>query len=491
MFAIDLRALAAFRVALGLVLLLDLCSRVADLGAHYSDAGVLPRSAAERLFLQSPWSWSLHALGGSSAFQATLFGLALLAAAALLVGAWTRLATAISWLLLASLHARNPMLLFGADHLLRMLLFWSMFLPLGARGSVDSAQSADTGAGRHLSVASAALLLQPAFMYVFAGIFKLNESWTSGEALRSALRLEMFAKPLGARLAVHPETLALLGSTVPWMEIGLGMVLFSPWRTALLRGLALPLLAGFHLAISLLLETGLFQVLSLSALLLFVPGQVWDRLWPSRRPVRARLTPASTGVLSDTKAVLVGLLLLYVLVWNLATLDARSYTRAHLVEWMSEGDDGSFHRRLLLPGYAVERRLGLLGWIGRSAHLYQQWNLFERGGGERGGWHVVAGTLEDGREVDVLLEHPLAPTALSTHPTDAGALYPGIRWRVYFKYLMQAEQARPLLPGVLARRWERAHPESPLHELEVLFLQRPRDPAQAAPEVAVWFRGAP
>ena len=43
LFSIDLRSLAAFRMALGVLLLADLVMRAQDLSAHYTDWGVLPR----------------------------------------------------------------------------------------------------------------------------------------------------------------------------------------------------------------------------------------------------------------------------------------------------------------------------------------------------------------------------------------------------------------------------------------------------------------
>jgi hypothetical protein len=491
LFEIDLRALAAFRISIGLLLAADLCERARDLRAHYTDAGVLPRAAADELFLSSPWHWSVHALGGDSLSQTALFGLALAVALAMVAGAWTRLATLTSWLLLASLHARNPMLLFGADHLLRMLLFWSMFVPLGERWSFDSTRAGRTAGRGELSVGSAALLLQPAVMYVFAGIFKLNESWSAGDALQSALSLEMFAKPPAARLVQHEEWLAWFGPLLPWMEVALGAMLFVPWKTARFRALALALLALLHLSIWLLFETGSFQLVCLSGLLLFLPRAVWERVSPgSTRPTEVE-SPHSSSVRSDAKAVLVGLLALYGLAWNIASLSARDYAREHAVEWMSEGSDGSFRRRLLLPGQAVERRFGTLGWVGRAAHLYQQWNVFEQGGGRRGGWHLVRGTLVDGSRVDALATGLHSAPELESPPTDAASLYPGIRWRVYFKYLTQAEQARALLPPVLIDRWERAHPDQPLRELEVFFLQRRDGAGVALPdaEASVWSRG--
>ena len=43
-FGIDTRSLAVFRIGLALTILLDLVLRAQDLGAHYTDAGVLPRA---------------------------------------------------------------------------------------------------------------------------------------------------------------------------------------------------------------------------------------------------------------------------------------------------------------------------------------------------------------------------------------------------------------------------------------------------------------
>ena len=100
--SLDLRSLALFRVCLGLILLADLGIRAGDLHPHYTDAGVL---RADEI--------------------------------ALLVGFYTRAATFLSFVLLLSLHNRNPLVLHGGDSLLRLLLFWSLLLPLGACWSLD------------------------------------------------------------------------------------------------------------------------------------------------------------------------------------------------------------------------------------------------------------------------------------------------------------------------------------------------------------------
>ncbi|MFB6198096.1 MAG: HTTM domain-containing protein, partial [Halobacteriaceae archaeon] len=58
--SVDLRALAAFRAGLGLVLLIDIGLRSGDLVAFYTDAGILPRSILFELY-PTIGHFSLHA----------------------------------------------------------------------------------------------------------------------------------------------------------------------------------------------------------------------------------------------------------------------------------------------------------------------------------------------------------------------------------------------------------------------------------------------
>jgi hypothetical protein len=53
------------------------------------------------------------------------------AATAVALGYYTRLAMFLSWYPVISLHDRNPIILHNGDGVLRLLLFWGMFLPLG------------------------------------------------------------------------------------------------------------------------------------------------------------------------------------------------------------------------------------------------------------------------------------------------------------------------------------------------------------------------
>ena len=62
-FGADLRSLATFRIVLALLALSDLANRATDLSAHYTDAGIMPRTVLVEQVL-SPWAFSLHLMNG-------------------------------------------------------------------------------------------------------------------------------------------------------------------------------------------------------------------------------------------------------------------------------------------------------------------------------------------------------------------------------------------------------------------------------------------
>src|SRR5688572_17145385 len=192
LFGIDVRSLAALRIGLALLLFVDLVQRSGDLVAHYTDFGLLPRADLLQLS-PSRWLVSLHLISGVWQVQALLFVVAGVCALALLVGYRTRTATALSWLLFTSINTRNPLLVLGADVLIRVVLFWAMFLPLGARYSVDSAwrRAPTLQSPRRLSAATVAYLGQLVLVYWFTALRNSDPEWrTEGTALYYALSLD-------------------------------------------------------------------------------------------------------------------------------------------------------------------------------------------------------------------------------------------------------------------------------------------------------------
>lgn len=192
----DLRSLAALRIVLALVVLMDLAERASSLRTLYTDEGAYPR----RLLLGSlnEWQWSVFLSAGTIALVRLLFVGAAVAALGLLLGYRTRLMTLIVWVMVVSIQLRNPLLLNAGDTLLRLLLFWGIFLPLGARWSID--RKRESGLARrptqYLSIATMGLLLQIAFMYWFTAALKTGRPWRAdGTALYYALGLREISRP--------------------------------------------------------------------------------------------------------------------------------------------------------------------------------------------------------------------------------------------------------------------------------------------------------
>src|ERR687893_102041 len=278
-FGADLRSLAVFRIVLALLVLADLANRATDLYQHYTDAGVLPRTALIEEVL-SPWAFSLNLMNGKPFFQALLFGATALAALGMLVGYRTRLMTIVVWVLLLSIQWRNP-LVGGADGpLLRLLLFWSMFLPLGALWSVDRALE---GAQRRLSpcflsVATVGLFMQIAFVYWFTAALKSGPEWrVDHTALYYALSLDQLATPIGHFLLDFPGLLQVMTfGTFALEAFGL-FLLFCPFFTGPVRTGTVLAVMSLHFGIWLTMDIGIFPWISAFCMVCFFPTWFWDR----------------------------------------------------------------------------------------------------------------------------------------------------------------------------------------------------------------------
>ncbi|RZK53131.1 MAG: hypothetical protein EOO59_12820, partial [Hymenobacter sp.] len=209
-FVLDLRALALLRMGVAAVLLLDLAIRSTDLEAHYSNLGVLPIPALLD-YTWTPYQFSLHVASGLWQVQAVLFLVAAALAGALLLGYHTRLATVASWVLLVSLQNRNTLIGQGGDDLLRMLLFWGIFLPWGRVWSWDARREPLPERLDYASAATVAYVVQLALLYWCTALLKYGPEWTrDGTAIYYALSLDQLLLPGGRLLYPHFELLRWL-----------------------------------------------------------------------------------------------------------------------------------------------------------------------------------------------------------------------------------------------------------------------------------------
>ena len=198
--AVDLRTLALFRVVLALAVIVNAAILLQETTAFFSDQGIYPRSLA--IEASQTWSWSLYFLNGQAGFASLLLLATIGMASAMLLGWRTRWATVITWVLVASQVNRTTLINSGADIQLVVLLFWAMFLPLGARFSVDSALIRHPPqASRHFSIAGVAVMLQVMYLYFFGALLKHGAEWTTSfNAVYYALSAVQVASPMAPAL---------------------------------------------------------------------------------------------------------------------------------------------------------------------------------------------------------------------------------------------------------------------------------------------------
>lgn len=489
-FGVDLRALAALRIVLALVVLVDLAGRAGNLSAHYTDNGVLPRW----LLLEdlNPWRWSIGLINGTAAFQAMLFVVAAGAAVAMLVGWHTRVATIIVWVLVVSIQVRNPMLLSGADTLLRMLLFWSMLLPLGAWWSVDRrrASSSRVGSMQAVSVATAGLLLQIAFMYWFTALLKTGDEWRSdGTALKYAFGARHVTRDLGEYLFRFDGLLTVLTHVSLWLEYIAPVLLFVPFFTGPIRTAAAFSVMAFQLGILMTLDIGIFPWTSAFCMVAFLPAWFWDRVVPQvgafGQTAWARIAAGSAPVMTRLRdrSPAFG-----IAAWRRISPDPAPEAAA---------EDRGPRTSPLVNLFAAFCLVFILGWnvasvsdfsmpansgrIAYSLGIYQRWNMFAPRPSQSTVWYVYPGTLADGTRIDVLptiLHGDLSRVqALSWEEPDdiSGGLYGDKYWRKYLDAVASGSRDERLaFGGYICRTWNGHYGgDAALEQVEIVRMVRP------------------
>jgi predicted DCC family thiol-disulfide oxidoreductase YuxK len=285
-FSLDLRALALYRGAVGLLVILDTLMRWRDLVPHYTDYGILPSAPYLEKFANR-FHWSLHLASGTEMWATFLFGLTLFAGVTLLLGYRTRVSSIACWVLIVSVQNRNPMILNGGDVLFRQLLFWGMLLPWHARWSVDRAMAIASGEtqateNRWLSFVSFAVIAQVCFVYWTTVALKTGkEWWPEGTASYYALALDQFTTRFGVWMSQH-HTLLWLGTYfVFFLELLAPFMLLAPVFHVAMRCTAIVLLIALHLNFDLTMRLGLFPWIDIVSVLVLIPGEVFD--WLSKK----------------------------------------------------------------------------------------------------------------------------------------------------------------------------------------------------------------
>jgi len=300
----DPRSLGLFRIAFGLLLLVDLAHRYQELDFWYTNAGLLPnhtlqwRPPAGHMF-------SLFFLASSRAEASVGFGLCALAYLSFTLGYKTRVLQVLVLICRVSINSRLAVLENGGDMVANLLAVLTLALPLGRRFSIDALigglrerrplgvealnERAPIQSEREpvRSIAMLGLILQFAAIYFFNAASKEGAAWTDGWAVYYALHQDKYVTWLGVWMREHLSMDAFRYLTwsvlaVEWTGFALIISpLFVTW-TRLLAVLLLPLL---HTSFALGLNLGTFSAAMISFYPLLLTRRHWQALagWLERR----------------------------------------------------------------------------------------------------------------------------------------------------------------------------------------------------------------
>jgi predicted DCC family thiol-disulfide oxidoreductase YuxK len=288
---------------MGLVLLGDLLRRWVWLRVFYSNDGVLPNHNHIFNLKDKVNVWSLlHAFStpGENHFA---FALILLVYVGFLIGYKTRVFHALSVMCLVSLGSRNILLENQGNYAAIALLFFTLFLPLGSRYSIDecvasigaqdekspaslnerkTSSDAEVDATRSpgwspMSLAALAVLLQIALILISSALWHRTDAWKAGLALQQALFVERWSSDVGAAMRTSPggllRGLSYLLLAVEWV---VPILIFVPVARRVTRGLATGMLVVYALVLGTFFSLGLYAWTLLAAAMLLLPRETWD-----------------------------------------------------------------------------------------------------------------------------------------------------------------------------------------------------------------------
>lgn len=448
--SVDLRALGLARIALGLVLIADVCLRWSDLGKFYTDDGIFPREMLtdpSSPFYHS-WNPSFFQISGGALWANVLFAVALFVGVMVVLGYRTRLFTILAFLWLLSVQIRNPLILQAGDDYLRLMFLWGIFLPWGTRFSLDAIET-ESKEHHHFDLSVFTALVQIGALYLCTALMKTSVEWHSGaDALYYALSLDQMIKPLGTVIYPNEVLLSALTRASLVLEYLIPVLIFMPWQNKFFRSVAFVGLLLFHLGIELTMHVGLFSWISISVALILLPGNwvdvlervfrfVWSIFFhvkyilPYRNPVSMKKLPnaAQFAILTLTT------------IGVLKNMDSLGVPFGKMES-------------------AVEK-------VSRGIGLHQHWGMFAPAVYKDDGWYVYEATTGDGK-IDLLT----GKDASEDKPEKMFDRYGSARKRKLgenLRFEWNSSIRKPLCDHLITT-WNAEHPKKQVEELRVVYM---------------------
>eukprot|EP00927_Polykrikos_kofoidii_P043028 TRINITY_DN37080_c0_g2_i1.p1 TRINITY_DN37080_c0_g2~~TRINITY_DN37080_c0_g2_i1.p1 ORF type:complete len:645 (-),score=54.99 TRINITY_DN37080_c0_g2_i1:64-1998(-) len=282
---LDLRGLAMMRIIFGLLVVYEQLCLLYWQTELLSDVGFCSRAPyfATSHNPDYPSFTPYYGVGRGAAVTMLILTHAA-AALSVALGFCTFRSCVLLWVLHRGRMERFLWLSYAADGLACAICYWSMWLPVGQRYSLDALNSAtDTSAPErdHAAVKqrgpvnSYVILFCLAMMYGQAGYFKVGDAWINGSAAERALtgtmrRTHWIARAL-ASSGLFSKVFAIVAVII---QRHLWICFFVPHDYA--RFFSIAVFGLFHISLWLTMRIDLFQPFALCLLVACFPACAWD-----------------------------------------------------------------------------------------------------------------------------------------------------------------------------------------------------------------------
>ena len=260
---------AVFRILFGVILVVHGLLLWPHAGLWYGPRGFLPYKQYRQIYGRSRFA-VFQFLPDSDLTAKVVLAVFITAAVSLSLGILTTASASLTFVLLVSIHNRNPAVLHGGDDVLRIMAFLLIFSSAGTELSVDRyASSGQPFVGESTSPwVLRVMQLQVSIIYLRAGLAKLGggASWLNGSAAYYPTQVQEYRRFPLPRVLINAFWIRLVTCGTILIELGLGTAIWvKEFRFAvLLSGFA------FHLVLEYFLNLQLFGWTMMCCLLLFV-----------------------------------------------------------------------------------------------------------------------------------------------------------------------------------------------------------------------------
>lgn len=435
------------RIGIGIILLLDLAIRSLSITAFFTDEGVLPIDVLKQ-YNWSPAYFSFHAANGELWWQVILFIINAICIVVLLIGYRARLFTFICWVFLTSMQNRNPFILQGGDDLLRILLFWGIFLPWGERYSVQKTSHYPTS---YFSWANIGYLLLPFSIFFFSAFLKTSPEWrTEGTAIYYALSLDQIRLPFGTFIYQFPTLLKALTFFVFYTELFAPLLLVIPLVPNKVRQIGIILYMCVFIGISTTLYVGLFYIIGLVSLIGLLPSGCMD--WFEKQFYKNK-----TAIIDLTSEEKYQSFIFKII------LSLKNYFIILVTIFCFMMNLGSIKK---FPYYLDPNIVA----YGKVLRLEQNWGMFSPFILKDDGWFVYSALSDNHKYIDIKHEKDFVSFE---KPEPMVTEFESDRWRKFQEnYTFNNNNyMRPYYCKYLLKKWNKEHPEKHIYDLTIFFMK--------------------